>query len=148
MRKSAVAVLPGGREKFSKKRRRKMNNLNSVLLEGNLIDNPSFKKIKGELPVCKFTIRSSRHFVEDGGRIKEDSYFDIVVYDKQAEVCKEYLEKDRGVRVIGRLKQERWKDDKGRRSHIHIVAEHVEFKPNFKKWQELPDKRGNRKEET
>jgi single-strand DNA-binding protein len=120
----------------------KMNNLNSVLLEGNLTDNPSFKKIKGELPVCNFTIASSRYFVKDGERIKEDSNFDIVVNGKQAEVCKEHLEKGRGVRVIGRIKQNRWQDDDGKsHSSIHIVAEHVEFKPNSKKWQ------GNRKEE-
>jgi single-strand DNA-binding protein len=37
------------------------------------------------------------------------------------------------VRVVGRLKQDRWEDPEGKtRSKVHIVAEHVEFKPKFK----------------
>jgi single-strand DNA-binding protein len=42
--------------------------------------------------------------------------------------------KGRGVRVVGRLKQDRWTGDDGKqRSRITIVAEHVEFRPEFKK---------------
>jgi single-strand DNA-binding protein len=38
------------------------------------------------------------------------------------------------VRVVGRLKQDRWQDDEGNgRTKIKIVGEHVEFKPQFKK---------------
>jgi single-strand DNA-binding protein len=36
--------------------------------------------------------------------------------------------------VVGRLKQDRWTDADGKgHSRIEIVAEHVEFKPQFKK---------------
>ena len=53
---------------------------------------------------------------------------------RQAEVCGEYLKKGRGVRVVGRLKQDRWTEAEGKmRSRIIIVAEHVEFKPQFNK---------------
>jgi single-strand DNA-binding protein len=35
---------------------------------------------------------------------------------------------------VGRLKQDRWEDPEGKtRSKVHIVAEHVEFKPKFKR---------------
>jgi single-strand DNA-binding protein len=38
------------------------------------------------------------------------------------------------VRVVGRLKQDRWTDPEGKgRSKVLIVAEHVEFKPQPKK---------------
>jgi single-strand DNA-binding protein len=44
------------------------------------------------------------------------------------------LKKGRGVRVVGRLKQDRWTSPKGQpRSKVSIVAEHVEFKPNPRK---------------
>ena len=34
------------------------------------------------------------------------------------------------MRVVGRLKQDRWEDDSGqRRSRVDVIAEHVEFKP-------------------
>jgi single-strand DNA-binding protein len=43
--------------------------------------------------------------------------------------CMTYLQKGRGVRVVGRLRQERWTDkDGGNRERILVVAEHVEFK--------------------
>jgi single-strand DNA-binding protein len=48
-------------------------------------------------------------------------------------VCGEYLKKGRGVRVVGRLKQDRWTSPEGQgRSKVSIVAEHVEFKPQLK----------------
>jgi single-strand DNA-binding protein len=51
-----------------------------------------------------------------------------------AEVCGEYLKKGRGVRIVGRLAQDRWTDPEGKpRSKVYIVAEHVEFKPQFNK---------------
>lgn len=38
------------------------------------------------------------------------------------------------MRVVGRLKQDRWTDADGKgHSRIFIVAEHVEFKPQLKK---------------
>jgi single-strand DNA-binding protein len=37
------------------------------------------------------------------------------------------------VRVVGRLKQDRWNDRDGKsRSKVTIVAEHVEFRPELK----------------
>jgi single-strand DNA-binding protein len=65
-------------------------------------------------------------------------------------VCKEYLTKGRGVRVVGRLKQDRWQDSDGKtRSKVHIVAEHVEFKPKFNgKPEEATDPQGAQTAET
>jgi len=54
----------------------------------------------------------------------------------------EYLKKGRGVRVVGRLKQDRWTDADGKpHSRIFIVAEHVEFRPQFKKQDRDPASR-------
>ena len=65
---------------------------------------------------------------------KEVSFFEVSTWTRLAEVCGEYLKKGRGVRVVGRLKQDRWTDPDGKpHSRVSIVAEHVEFKPQFKK---------------
>lgn len=38
--------------------------------------------------------------------------------------------KGRGVRVVGRLKQDTWKDEAGKSaSRIYVIAEHIEYKP-------------------
>ena len=110
-----------------------MNNLNSILIEGNLVRDPELKYTPKGVAVCTFALASNRFFKQDEETQKEVSYFDITTWSRLAEVCGEYLKKGRGVRVVGRLKQDRWTDADGKvRSKILIVAEHVEFKPQLK----------------
>jgi single-strand DNA-binding protein len=77
---------------------------------------------------------SDRLLQQDTGPQKETSCFDISCWTRLAEVCGEYLKKGRGVRVVGRLKQDRRTDADGKgHSKISIVAEHAGFEPQFKK---------------
>lgn len=49
-----------------------------------------------------------------------------------AQACEKHLTKGRGVRVVGRLKQDRWTDEEGSsHNRIKVVGEHVEFKPQY-----------------
>ena len=94
-----------------------MNNLNSVLLEGNLVDNPLevYGNTEFKIKVCRACKDEDtiRHLV---------SVIDINVRPgRLAETCAEYLRRDRGVRIIGRLV--------GNDSKAFVEAEHVEFKP-------------------
>jgi single-strand DNA-binding protein len=111
---------------------RGMNNLNSILIEGNLVRDPLFRKTPKGIPICTFSIASSRFFKQDSGLEKEVSFFDVESLAKLAEYCNNQGHKGRGVRVVGRLKQNRWTDVDGKaQAKIHIVAEHVEFRPEF-----------------
>ncbi|TVQ96806.1 MAG: single-stranded DNA-binding protein [Spirochaetaceae bacterium] len=111
-----------------------MNSLNSILIEGNLTrDAVSAVTPKGT-PVCNFSLASNRFFSQNDEMQKEVSFFDVEIWSKLAERCGEQLKKGRGVRVVGRLKQERWIDAEGKnRARIKIVGEHVEFRPIFSK---------------
>jgi single-strand DNA-binding protein len=109
-----------------------MNNLNSILLEGNLVRDPEINQTPKGTPVCKFSIASNRFYKLDDEFQKEVSFFDITTWSRLAEVCGEYLKKGRGVRIVGRLKQDRWSGIDGKtKSKVYIIAEHVEFKPQF-----------------
>jgi single-strand DNA-binding protein len=109
-----------------------MNNLNSVILEGNLVRDPDANLTPKGIPVCKFALACNRYYKQDGIRQNEVSYFDVEVWSRVAEACEKHLKKGRGVRVVGRLKQDRWTDDEGQ-SHfkVKIVGEHVEFKSQY-----------------
>ncbi len=110
-----------------------MNNLNSILIEGNLTKDPVFNETPRGTAVCKFSIATNRYFKQDDEIQNEVSYFDIETWARLAEVCSDHLAKGRGVRVVGRLKQDRWNDiDGNAKNRIKIVAEHVEFKPLVK----------------
>jgi len=110
-----------------------MNNLNSLLIEGNLVRDPELSYTTKGTAVCKFTVACNRFFKQDQETQKEVSFFDVTTWARLAECCGEYLKKGRGVRVVGRLKQDRWTDPEGKaHSRVNIIAEHVEFKPQLK----------------
>ena len=111
-----------------------MNHLNTLLIEGNFVRDPELKTTPKNTAICKFSIASTRYFKAGEGYEKEVSYFDIEAWAKLAEAVNTKGKKGRGCRLVGRLKQERWNDADGKpRSKFVIVAEHVEFKPVFKK---------------
>lgn len=111
-----------------------MNNLNSIIIEGNLTRDPDYKTTPKGTPVCTFPVASNRFYKKDDEQQKEVSFFNVETWAKIADSCSEYLSKGRGVRVVGRLKQDRWVGQDGKnRERVKIVAEHVEFKPVFMK---------------
>lgn len=111
-----------------------MNSLNSILLEGNLVRDPESKTLPTGSQVCNFAVASNRFYKQNEELEKEVSFFDVEAWARLAQACAENLKKGRGVRVVGRLKQDRWTDPEGKsRSKVKIVAEHVEFKPVFRK---------------
>jgi single-strand DNA-binding protein len=107
-----------------------MNNLNSILIEGNLVRDPLYRTTPKGTHVCTFTLASNRYFKQDSGFEKEVGFFDVETWSKLADTCYDQGRKGRGVRVVGRLKQDRWNGPDGKpRTKISIVAEHVEFRP-------------------
>ncbi|WP_461246709.1 single-stranded DNA-binding protein [Treponema sp. R6D11] len=111
-----------------------MNNLNSILIEGNLVRDPLLRSTPKGTQVCSMCLASNRYYKQDTGFEKEVSFFDVETWSKLAEACYAKGKKGRGVRVVGRLKQSRWSDPEGKsHSRVTIVAEHVEFRPEFKK---------------
>ncbi|GMO49212.1 MAG: single-stranded DNA-binding protein [Termitinemataceae bacterium] len=110
-----------------------MNNLNSILIEGNLVRDPEFRQTAKGTPLCTFSLASNRFYKQDDNLEREVGFFDVEAWSKLAESCKTVGRKGRGVRVVGRLKQSRWNSSDGApHSKVSIVAEHVEFKPDFK----------------
>jgi single-strand DNA-binding protein len=105
-----------------------MNHINSILIEGDMTREPQFRTAPEGGPVCTFTIASNHFYKSEGGLEKEVGFFDVETWGKLAENCRVFGRAGRGVRAVGRLKQERWDGDDGRfHAKVFIVAEHVEF---------------------
>ncbi|MDE7383298.1 MAG: single-stranded DNA-binding protein [Treponemataceae bacterium] len=107
-----------------------MNQLNSVIIEGNITRTPELREPKDGFKVCTIPIAVNRFYRNSkGDGMNEVSYFNVETYGKMAEVCMEKCNKGRGMRVVGRLKQSRWKNSEGKQtSKVSIIAEHIEFK--------------------
>ena len=113
-----------------------MNNINCLVVEGNVVRQPEFKTTPHGYPICKIPI-AVNHFYKkaaSGGYEKEVSFFEVETFGKLAEVCAKYSQKGRGMSVVGRLRQNRWKTEEGKHaSRVTIIAEKIEFKQRFAK---------------
>jgi single-strand DNA-binding protein len=100
--------------------------LNRVILIGRLTKEPELRYTPSGTAVAKFTLAVDRRQAKD--REKEADFIDIVVWQKQAENCANYLGKGRLVAVDGRLQVRSYEDSQGiRRKAAEVVAENVRF---------------------
>src|SRR6056297_2940304 len=126
-----------------------MNNLNSIIVEGNLTRDPDYKATPKGTPVCMLSVASNRYYKVENDTKQEVSFFNVETWAKLADTCNQYLSKGRGARVVGRLKQDRWTTQEGQnRERVKIVAEHVEFKPQFKRSEDFAAEQNEEKGQT
>ena len=91
-----------------------MNQLNSIIIEGNLAQEPELTKTPSGMDVCNLPIAVNRFYKNSNGQQENEvSFFDVQGYGKLAEVLSQ-TKKGQGIRVVGRLKQERWQDQEGK----------------------------------
>lgn len=106
-----------------------MANLNKVLLIGNLTKDPELRYIPQGTAVVNLRLAVNRRWKDKTGEQKEEVCFiTVVAWDKQAEVCNQYLRKGAPLFVEGRLQSRSWEDTAGqKRSVIEVRAERVQF---------------------
>ena len=95
--------------------------MNVVTLIGNLATEVQLKEL-GDKKVASFLLAVNRP--------TKDSQADFVwvsAWDRQAELCAEWLSKGKRIALDGRLKSRTWEEDGKRRDAIEVVANRVEF---------------------
>jgi len=101
--------------------------LNEVILIGRLARDVELRYTPSGVAVAKFTIAVDRSFQREGEEKKTD-FIDVVVWQKLAETCAEYIGKGRLVAVVGRLQIRSYDDSQGiRRKAAEVVASTVRF---------------------
>ena len=104
--------------------------VNKVILIGNLGKKPELRYTPGGKAVAQFTIATNeRRGGKDGQPAQEHTeWHRIVVWDRTAENCAQYLDKGRSVYVEGRLQTREWVDKEGQKKYTtEIVAHTVQF---------------------
>jgi single-strand DNA-binding protein len=98
--------------------------LNKVLIIGRLGRDPEMRYTPSGRPVTTFSVGTSRAWsTSDGERRTETEWFNVVAWSNLAEICKQYLVKDKLVYIEGRLQTRHWEDQEGNRhSSTEIVA--------------------------
>lgn len=109
-----------------------MNAMNQIIIEGNVVRDSVVKETPRGMRVATIPIASNRFYKDANGNFQSDvSFFDVQAWGEN--FCKRVAQnavKGRAVRIVGRLKQDRWKGENGKMaSRIYIVADHIDFKP-------------------
>lgn len=106
-----------------------MASLNKVMIIGNLGSEPEMRFTPNGNPVTSFRIATNRMYTTpDGERKQETEWFAVVVWNKLAEQCNQYLSKGRLVYAEGRLHTRTWESQDGQKhSRPEIIANRVVF---------------------
>lgn len=95
--------------------------LNNVILIGRLTKKPEIRKTKTDMSVTSFSLAVD-------GRGEETNFFDIVVWDKQADNVCNFLDKGSLVAVNGELSQRKFQRKDGSMGvAVEVIAHNVTF---------------------
>lgn len=101
--------------------------LNRVILIGRLTRDPEVRYTSSNIPVANFTLAVDRSRKNAQGE-RETDFIDIVLWQKLAELAKQYLTKGRLIAVDGRLQVRTWQTKEGdNRKTYEVVAESFNF---------------------
>jgi single-strand DNA-binding protein len=89
--------------------------INKVILVGRLGRDPEMKYTSGGTPFCRFSIATDDNWTDKGSGEKQErtEWHSIVVWDRLAEICNQYLTKGRLVYIEGSLQTREWDDKEG-----------------------------------
>ena len=104
-----------------------MADLNHVVLIGRLTRDAELKYTAGGTAVAKFSIAVNRRKKNGDQWEDEASFFDIVLWGRQAESLHPYLVKGKMIGVDGELRQDRWQQDGQNRARVEIVADNIQL---------------------
>ncbi len=73
-----------------------MNNINCLIVEGNITRTPEFKTTAHGFPVCRLPIAVNHYYkkANTDEYVDEVSYFDVETFGKLAEICAKLVRKE------------------------------------------------------
>jgi len=96
--------------------------MNTVNLIGNLATDVELRTVGEDRKVASFLLA-----VDRGGRDGGADFVWVSTWERQGELCAEYLGKGNRVALEGRLKSRTWEQEGKRRDAVEVVARRVEF---------------------
>ena len=103
--------------------------INKVILLGRLGADPELKYTPSGKAVCAFTLATSESWTDKNNEKKERTEWNkIIVWDKLAELCSQYLKKGQQAFIEGSLQTRSWEDENGQKKYMtEVIAKTVQF---------------------
>ena len=103
------------------------NDLNRVTLIGRMVRDADCKQV-GNSNIANFSIANGRSYMSNGEKKEETNFFECQVWGKLADVIGQYGGKGKQIAIEGRLKQETWDGQDGKKmSKVKIVVENFQL---------------------
>jgi single-strand DNA-binding protein len=106
------------------------NNINHVVLIGNLTKDPELKETSNGKHVCELRLANNTSYKKDNEWESKPNFFQVSVWGKTGENAAKYLSRGSKVCVEGRLEWQSWPssdDPKKMNSRVVIIAQNVEY---------------------
>lgn len=119
--------------------------LNKVMIIGRLGADPELRYTQAGQPICSLRVATDESYTDkERNRVERTEWHSVVVFQRTAENCNQYLRKGSLVYVEGKLSTRKWQDQKGQdRYTTEIRAESVQF---LEKRENGPQKPAQRQE--
>ena len=103
--------------------------LNKVMIIGHLGRDPELRYTQSGTPVATLNIATDESYTDrDGNKVERTEWHRVVVFQRSAENCNQYLSKGSLVFVEGKLQTRKWQDQQGQdRYSTEIKADRIQF---------------------
>lgn len=101
--------------------------INQVILVGRITRDAELRYTASGSALCNFSIAVNRRVKKGEQWQDEASFFDLTLWEKQAENLNKYLVKGTQVAVQGELRQDRWEKDGQKFSKVQVFVNNLQL---------------------
>ena len=101
--------------------------INQVILVGRVTRDAELRYTAAGVALCNFSIAVNRRAKKGDQWQDEASFFDLTLWEKQAENLNKYLVKGTQVAVQGELRQDRWEKDGQKFNKIQVFVNNLQL---------------------
>jgi single-strand DNA-binding protein len=105
------------------------NGINKVTLVGNVGDVPKFNQFDNKSMVANFPFATNEFYLDkEGKEVKKTEWHRITVWNKKAEIIKNYVKKGDPLYIEGKIQTSTWEDKEGnKRYSTEVICEDFLF---------------------
>jgi single-strand DNA-binding protein len=101
--------------------------INQVVLVGRVTRDAELRYTGSGAALCNFSVAVNRRVKKGDQWSDEASFFDLTLWEKQAENLNKYLVKGTQVAVQGELRQDRWEKDGQKFSKVQVFVSSLQL---------------------
>jgi single-strand DNA-binding protein len=105
------------------------NGINKVTLVGNVGETPRFSQLENKLMVAHFPLATNEEYTDkEGKEVKKTEWHKITVWNKRAEIVKNWVKKGDALYVEGKIQTSSYEDKEGnKRYSTEIICDNLMF---------------------